>query len=132
MARRSRWNAGRRTPSTDLEAIGQARVAVAKKLRDASMTLWQQGEISITEYLLAQKRYDEVVAEVMVKTDADRIQFLERRVAGLKQLEEAGRKLYRSGMIRQSDVFSAELARLDAEYDLAKARVTMKARTGSK
>ena len=117
-------------PSAELEAIGRARIAVAKKLRDSTFRLFQEGEIGITEYLTAQQHYDEVVAEVVVKTDADLVRYLESRVAGLKQLEERARKLHASGMIRESDVLTLELARLDAEYALVKAK--LKTATGSK
>ncbi len=122
---RSRWNAGRRRPvhrpRSHRSGPGRRRQEAPRRVDDSLATRRDQHHRVPAR---AEKRYDEVVADVMVKTDADRIQFLARRVAGLKQLEEAARKLYRSGMIRQSDVFGAELARLDAEYDLAKARVT--------
>ncbi len=88
-----------------------------------SFRLFHEGEIGITEYLTAQKHFDEVVADVMVKTDADRVRHLESQVAGLKQLEDRARKLHASGMIRESDVLTLELARLDAEYALLQAKL---------
>jgi outer membrane protein TolC len=75
------------------------------------------------------KRYDEVAADI-VKTEADRIRFLERRVDTLRKIERAVRKLFDSGHVRQTDVLTAELARLDAEYALAKAKAG--AGTGSR
>jgi hypothetical protein len=108
--------------SQELAALGKARMELAKKLRDLSRQLWESGETSITDYLAAQRRFDEVVAEVMVKTDADRIQLLERTVAGFKRLEDHFQVLHRAGQVRESDVLVVELGRLDAEYDLAKAR----------
>jgi hypothetical protein len=108
--------------SPELDAIGNARIGVAAKLRDAAQRLWQEGEINVVEYLTAQKRYDEVVADVTVKTDADRIRFLEREVTTLKQIEDATRELFRTGQAPQRDLLTAELARLDAEYALAKAK----------
>ncbi len=65
-----------------------------------------------------------------MKTEADRIRFLERQVATLKQIEEAARKRFDSGQDHGEDVLTAELARLDAEYALAKAKRS--AGTGSK
>ncbi len=121
------------TASTELEAIGKARVAVAKKLRDAAMTLWQRGEI---EHHRVPDR-----AETLRRSrggghgqDRRRSHPVPRATGGRAQAARRGRPkaATTSGMIRQSDVFTAELARLDAEYALAKAKATMKARTGSK
>ena len=92
--------------------------------------LWQGGEISLLDYLTAQKRYDEVVADVMVKTDADRIRYLEHQIVTLKQIEARTRELFRTGQVTLHDTLAAELARLDAEYALAKAKA--KARGNSK
>ena len=77
------------TAFSELDAIGKARVEVARKLRDAAERTWREGESGLVDYLTALKRYDEVVADVVVKTEADRIRFLERQVATLKQIEEA-------------------------------------------
>ena len=88
--------------STELAALGQARMELAKKIHDSSFRLYQEGEISVVDYLAAQKRYDEVVAEVMVKTDADRIRFLERQVVTLKQIEDRTRELLRRRMLSSS------------------------------
>jgi RNA polymerase sigma factor (sigma-70 family) len=116
--------------SPELDAIGKARIEVATKLRNAAHRLWQAGEINVVEYLTVQKRFDEVVADVTVKTDADRVRFLEREVTTLKQIEDPTRELFRRGQVTQSDLLMVELARLDAEYALAKAKA--KARGNSK
>jgi RNA polymerase sigma factor (sigma-70 family) len=115
------------TAFSELDAIGKARVEVARKLRDAAERQWRVGERSLGDYLTAMKRYDEVVADVVVRTESDRIRFLERQVATLKQIEEAIRKRYDSGQVTQTDVLTAELARLDAEYAvaIAKAKVSV-------
>ena len=81
--------------STELDAIGKARIGVAAKLRDRVFRRWQAGEISIADYLTMQKRYDDVVADVTVKTDADRVRHLERQVATLMQIEDHTRTLHR-------------------------------------
>jgi RNA polymerase sigma factor (sigma-70 family) len=116
--------------SPELEAIGKARIEVAAKLRDATHGLWQAGEISLVEYLTVQKRYDEVVADVMVKTDADRVRYLEHQIATLKRIEDRTRELSSRGQTTQRDLLTAELARLDAEYALANAKA--RARGNSK
>jgi outer membrane protein TolC len=92
--------------------------------------LQQVGEIGVVEYLTAQKRYDDVVADVMVKTDADRVRFLEREVSTFKQIEDGTRELFQKGLVTQGALLAAELTRLDAEYALAKAKA--KARGNAK
>jgi hypothetical protein len=116
--------------SPGLEAIGKARIEVAAKLRDSTKSLFERGEVNVVEYLTAQKRYDEVVADVMVKTADDRIRYLGHRIATLKRIEDAMRELFRRNQASTRDVLEAELARLDAEYELAKAKAN--ARSGSK
>jgi hypothetical protein len=116
--------------SPELGAIGKARIEVAGKLRDATQRLYQEGEVNIAEYLNTQKRYDEVVAEVTVRTAADRVGYLQRRLATYKKIEDATRELLRRGHATQRDALTAELARLDAEYALVKARAD--ARSSSK
>jgi hypothetical protein len=116
--------------SPELEAIGKARIDVAAKLRDTTYQRWREGAISLVEYLTAQKRYDEVVTDVRVKTDADRLRYLEQQIATLKQIEARIRELFRAGQAPDRDVLAAELARLDAENALAK--VKAKARSNSK
>jgi RNA polymerase sigma factor (sigma-70 family) len=104
-----------------LDAIGKARIDVAQKLRDATQRMWQAGEIGLLDYLTVQRRYDEIVADVMVKTNADRLRYLGSQIATLKQIEDRTREMFRGGQASQRDVLTAELARLDAEYALAKA-----------
>lgn len=107
--------------SPNLEAIGKARIGIAAKLRDETKLLWQGGEINVVEYLNAEKRYGEVVADVTVKTEADRVRYLKHLIATLKKIEDATRELHRTSQATQRDILTAELARLDAEYVLAKA-----------
>ncbi len=102
--------------SAELDAIGKARIGVATKLRDGAHQLYQGGQINVEDYLTAQKRYDEVVADVTVKTEADRVRFLEREVATLKQIEDVVRGRFRNGNETHGTVLMTELARLDAEY----------------
>jgi hypothetical protein len=103
----------------DLAALTRNRLRVAQELRDTAAKLYREGETSLVDYLTWQKRYDDIVAEVTVKTDADRLRFLEHRVALLKQIEDTTRKGHASGSARTFDVLVAELARLDAEEALA-------------
>jgi outer membrane protein TolC len=111
---------GEETP--ELAALGKARMEVARRMRDTAEQLYRNGQASFVNYLAMQKRYDEVVADVTVRTDADRIRFLERQVDLLKRIEEHSRQLHMAGQGTQLDVLTAELARLDAEYALTKAR----------
>ncbi len=115
--------------SPELEAIGKARIEVATKMRDLVQRQYEQGTVDLLEYLAALKRYDEVVADVMVKTAADRVRYLERQVATLKKIEEVIQARFRAGNTTQYDLLAAELARLDAEYALAKARADARSRS---
>jgi RNA polymerase sigma factor (sigma-70 family) len=108
--------------SAELVALGKARIELAERIRNSVFTLFKEGEATVGDYLAAQKRYDEVVAEVMITTDADRVRFLERQVAGLKQVEDHVRQLFDRGQVQRFDADRAKLARLDAEYALAKAK----------
>jgi hypothetical protein len=108
--------------SPEIEAIGKTRIEVATKLRDATRALWREGQTTLVELLTVQKHYDDVVADVMVKTDADRLRYLAQRVSTLKEIEDGTRELYRRNRAPQRDLLTAELARLDAEYALAKAK----------
>ena len=108
--------------SPELVELGRARVELARKLHNAAFRLWQAGEIRTKDYLEAQKRFNDVVAEVNVKTDADRIRFFESLVAGSRQIEDRIRQLHSKGQVTLSDMHMVELSRLDAEYGLAKAR----------
>ena len=55
-------------PSPELDAIGKARIEVAEEVARRGDRLWQAGEIDVGEYLTVQKRFNEVVADVAVKT----------------------------------------------------------------
>ena len=109
--------------SPELVELGRARVEVARKLHDAAFRLWQAGEIRTRDYLDAQKRFNDVVAEVNVKTDADRVRFFESLVAGSRQIEARIRQLHSKDQVTLSDMHMVELSRLDAEYGLAKAKL---------
>ncbi len=111
--------AAARSEPIKLTANEQARLDVAKKIRDGMHRRFTGGEISVIEYLKWQKRYDEIVGE-MAKTDADRLRHYETGVAIMKQIEERSRDLYRTGQASETDVLVAELERLEAEAALEK------------
>jgi RNA polymerase sigma factor (sigma-70 family) len=57
-----------------LSANAKARLDVARKLRDINLERWRIDPAwHFTEVLAAQNRYDEIVGEVLVKTDGDRV-----------------------------------------------------------
>ena len=74
-----------------------------------------------------QNRYYEVVGEVLVKTDADRVRFLEFRVATLKRTEHFVKELFKAGQAGFPDVLAVELDRLEAEDRLETARAKLAA-----
>ena len=111
-----------------LSPNAKARLDVARKLRDKNFGRARvDPSFGYTEVLACQNRYDEVVSEVFVKTDADRVRFLEHRVAILKQIERYLGELAKSAMVAPMDALSAELYRLEAEDRLEKAREKLKA-----
>ncbi len=110
---------------TKLTANEQARLDVAKKIRDQMLKRYTGGEISFVTYLQSQKRFDDIVGQ-MAKNDTDRLRHYERQVAHMKQIEESSRELYRNGMITETDVLVAELERLEAEAALEKFKARVK------
>jgi len=106
-----------------LSPNAKARLDVAKKLRDQMYESLQVDPTrGFTEFLRWQNRYYEVVDEVLVKSDADRVRFLEHRVATLKRTENFVRELFKRGGVRRTDVLATELDRLEALDRLEKAR----------
>jgi RNA polymerase sigma factor (sigma-70 family) len=105
-----------------VSSIAKARLSVARTLRDMSLRLFQEGELDLAAYLAAQKRYNDVVGEETVKTEADRVRFHQTQVATLKELEQTVRELYAQGRKTQADVLTVQLDRLGAEEALARAK----------
>jgi RNA polymerase sigma factor (sigma-70 family) len=105
-----------------LSPNAKARLDVAKKLRDG-MHQWSQIDPNrgFSEVLASQNRYDEVVAELLVKTDADRVRFLEHRLDTLKRMEHFVRDCFKSARLGLPEVLAVELCRLEAEDRLEKA-----------
>jgi RNA polymerase sigma factor (sigma-70 family) len=104
----------------------QARLDVAKKIRDAMAKRFAARGVDLMTYLRWEKRYKEIELDT-ARTDADKLRIYESQVALMKQIEQASKGLYRNGMIAQTDMFVAELERLDAEVAVEK----LKARIGS-
>jgi RNA polymerase sigma factor (sigma-70 family) len=105
-----------------LSQNAKARLDIAKKLRDNAYILFQEGEVDLVKCLSAQRRYDDVVGAVTVKSAADRVRFGEVRVAALKRIEQIVRELHAKGQVSEIEVLTVELDRLEAEDALAKAK----------
>jgi RNA polymerase sigma factor (sigma-70 family) len=106
-----------------LSSNAMARLDVAKKLRDKTYERWRiDPNASFSDVLSRQNRFYDVVGEVLVKTDADRVRFLEHRVATLKRIEQFVRELFKNKFLGSIDVLAVELDRLEAEDRLEKAR----------
>jgi RNA polymerase sigma factor (sigma-70 family) len=110
-----------------LSATAKARLDVAKQVRVQAFRMYQvdPGRGGFTEVLTWQNLYDDVVAEVLVKTDADRVRFLEHRVATLKRMEQFVGERLNARMASPLDVSAVELYRLEAEDRLEKARAKL-------
>jgi sigma-70-like protein len=109
-----------------LSPNAKARLDVARKLRDLTYERWKIDPVTeFTEALAWQNRYHEVVGELLVKTDADRVRFLEYRVAALKRTEDFVKEAFKSTRGSPIDVLAVELYRLEAEDRLEKARAKL-------
>ena len=110
-----------------LSPIARARIDVAKKLRDNAYILFREGHTDLATYLGAQRRYDDIVGAVTLKSDVDRVRFNEIRVAGWKQVEETYQGPIRQRREAANEVLSVELDRLEAEDALAKGKAKLSA-----
>jgi RNA polymerase sigma factor (sigma-70 family) len=108
---------------------GTARLHVAKKLRDEAYELFVGNpKRPFTEFLLWQNRYYDVVGDVLVNTDADRVKFLEHRLAIFTRLESFIREMMKGeNKFQGMDLDAVELDRLEIEDRLEKSRATLRA-----
>jgi hypothetical protein len=121
-------NASASSGAQSLSSTAKARLDVARKLRDSMYELFRiDPNANLREFLSWQNRYGEVVGEVLVKTGADRVRFLEHRLAVLKRTEEFVKDLRKNGFAGSPGVLVAELYRLEAEDRLEKARAAIAA-----
>ena len=116
--------------SRELTGIGLARLDVAKKLRDEAYTRFVgNGHQTFTEFLAWHNRYYDVMGDVLVTSDADRLKFLEHRLAKFKQWENFVREMIKGeNKFGGADLLAVELDRLDVEYQLTKLRSALRAR----
>jgi RNA polymerase sigma factor (sigma-70 family) len=111
-----------------LSPTAKARLEVAKKMRDGiSERVRIDPNAGFTEVIVWQNRYHEVIAEVLVKTDADQVQFLEHRLALLKRIENYVEEMRKNGFFGQTELFAIEMYRLEAEDRLEKATAKLAA-----
>jgi HlyD family secretion protein len=108
-------------------SIQNARLDVAKKMRDNMYTLYQGGTLNELAYRNAERRYDDLVGELTAKSDVDRTRFQQARVDGLKQVEQLVRKQHADGQISENDMLTIVLERLEAEDTLAKSKAKLSA-----
>jgi RNA polymerase sigma factor (sigma-70 family) len=101
--------------------IQNARLDVAKKMRDNMYRLYQGGTLNELAYRNAERRYNDLVGALTAKSDVDRARFQQARLDGLKQVEQIVRKQHADGQISENDMLTIVLERLEAEDDLAKA-----------
>ncbi len=95
---------------------------VAKRVRDAKYRMYEGGQIGSEEFLVWQKRYDDVADTVALATGGDRIHLLEERVAELRRVEKAVAGLFRAGNVTATDVDIVRFYRLEADESLARAK----------
>jgi RNA polymerase sigma factor (sigma-70 family) len=100
----------------ELVALGKARVEVAKELKDVALRLMQNGRVEVAEYLRAEIRYYQILAEVEPE---DSVRHLTAAVEGFKKVEDMVRVRFANGQVSTLSVLEVKLSRLDAEYALA-------------
>jgi RNA polymerase sigma factor (sigma-70 family) len=110
-----------------LSPSAQARLWAAKMLRDSMMRRFTDGEIDAIAYLQAQRRYNDVVIDVGVKTVADQVRVQEVLVRGLKSIENVAGAMRAAGRGHDIDRLVIESERLEAEEALARARAKLAA-----
>ena len=81
-----------------------------------------RGELDVAEYLAMQKRYAEAVADATATAEADRMGLLGGEFATLEEVEDTTGELIRKGEAGVLDLLTGELARLEVEYALARAK----------
>ena len=112
-----------------LSPTAKARLEVAKKVRVQALEFYRLSPTTLdfTAVLTWQNRHDEVVGDVLVKSDGDRVRFLEHRVATLKRMEQFVKEVSKNRQCSPLDVSAAELYRLEAEDQLETARAKVRA-----
>jgi hypothetical protein len=108
----------------------KARLRTAKLLRGVMCKRFEGGEIGAEDYLLWQKRYDDVADDVLAMTGADVIRLLEDRVAERKLALHRVRKPYENGHVKKTDALIAEYYLLEAEQALASSRAEVQHASG--
>ena len=102
----------------------QARLAIARELRDTQFRLYQRGEADLESYLLWVRRFTDVVAsEGPHQTkDFDPIRLLEAELKGLKSLEKLVEARVEKDQAPKRDALTVKFFRLEAEEKLEKAK----------
>jgi len=120
------------TASTGLQSLSpnaRARLEIANNLRRwtferSQIDPWQD---FIKEFLRCQNRYYVVAEDVLVKTDADRVRFLEHQLAVLKRTEKVVKDIDKRNGSTSGNALEVELDRLEAEDRLEKAKARLSA-----
>ncbi len=105
--------------TTELEELGRKRLEAALRLRDKTFESYKRGAVSFGDYLAAMKRYYAIRLD-LAKSDQERITILEAQVDNFKRTDKQLEELFKAGQVTQMDLETAELDRLDAEYELAR------------
>jgi RNA polymerase sigma factor (sigma-70 family) len=115
-----------------LSPADKARLDAAGKLRQGMLSTWEGQDrlaerMDLMEYLTWERRCAEVEAELTVKTDLDRVRFLERRVVELKRIEPLARERFDKATVTMRELFALEFELREAEAASEKARARLTA-----
>ena len=100
----------------------KSRLEVAKKLRDAMYRRFEGGQAGFEEFLVWQKRYDDLANDVIMMTGGDKLGRLEDQLAELKQIEKRAKELFDGGEVQETDFLVVRYYLLEAEESLARAK----------
>ena len=102
-----------------LAGTANERLRVTKKIRDVMYAKFAGGQIAAEEYLVWQKRHDDLALAVMQITGGDKVRLCEDRLLAMKNIEQDVQRLLDGGQVQQSDIEIVRYYRLEAEEALA-------------
>jgi RNA polymerase sigma factor (sigma-70 family) len=103
-----------------VSTLAMTRVHVAEQMRDIARRLYENGSLSLTELLAAERRVNEAKLDASSDPD-DRIAVLRKMFADATTRQELTEQQHRRGAVSQAELHEAIYARLEVALKLAEA-----------
>ena len=103
-----------------VSTLAMTRVHVAEQMRDIARRQYENGSLSLTELLAADKRVHQAKLDASSDPD-DRIAVLRKMLADATRLQKLTEEQHRKGVVSQAELHEAVYARLEAALKLAEA-----------